>query len=52
MVLLVTLFVVRVEVDTFDSVLPVGVTVVKDVDCGSAGEDTFVVDASWLLSES
>ena len=49
---MVTSFVKRVEVDTFDSVVPVGVTVVKDVDCGSAGEDTFVEDVSWLLSKS
>ena len=36
----------------FVSVVPVGPTVVKNVDCGSAGEDVLVVDLSWLLTES
>ena len=52
LVLLVTSFVVSVEVDTIDSVVPVGVAIVRDVDCVSVGEDTIVVDDSCLVGES
>ena len=49
LVVLLSSFVVSVAVDTTDSVVPVGVTVVTDVDCGSVGEDIFVVEDSWLV---
>ena len=52
MVVLVTSFVVRVEVDTIDSLVPVGVTVVIDEDCGSMGEEIIVVDDSLLVGGS
>ena len=47
-----TSLVVRVEVDTIDSVVPVGVTVVIDEDCGSVGEEIIVVDDSLLVGGS
>ena len=43
---------VSVEVDNIDSVVPVGATIVTDVDCGSVGEDIFVVENSWLVGGS
>ena len=43
---------VRIEVDTIDSVVPVGVAIVTDVDCGSVVEDIVVVDDSCLVGES
>ena len=52
LVVLITSFVMRVEVDTFDSVVSVGVPTVKDVDCDSVAEDFIVVDDSWLLGGS
>ena len=52
LVVLVTSFVVSVEVDTIDSVVSVGVATVTDVDCGSVGEYIFVVDDNWLLGGS
>ena len=52
LVVLLSSFVVSVAVDTTDSVVPVGVTIVTDVDCGSVGEDIFVVDDSWLVGGS
>ena len=52
MVDLITSFVVSVEVDNIDSVVPVGVTIVTDVDCGSVGEDIFVAEDSWLVGGS
>ena len=48
-VVLVTSFVVRVEVDIIDSVVPMGVIIVTDVDSGSVVEDIIVVDDSCLL---
>ena len=45
-------FVVSVEVDADDSVVPVGVVVVTNVDCGSVGEDIIVVDDSWMVGGS
>ena len=43
---------VSVEVDNIDSVVLVGVAIVTDVECGSVGEDIFVVDDSWLVGGS
>ena len=48
-VVLVTSFVVSVEGGTVDSIVPVGVTVVTGVDCGSMVEDIIVVDGPWLV---
>ena len=44
--------VVSVEVDADNSVVSVGVTVKRDVDCVSVGEDIIVVDDSWLVGGS
>ena len=52
LVALVISFVVSLEVDSIDSVVPVGVAIVTDVDCGSVVEDIFVVDVSWLVGGS
>ena len=48
LVVLVSPFVVGVEVDTVDSIFPVGVTVGIDVVCCTVEED-IVVDVSWLF---
>ena len=47
----VTSFVVIVEVDAVDSVVPVGGGVVTDVDCSSVGEYS-IVDDSWIVCVS
>ena len=52
LVALVISFVVSVEVDSIDSVVPVGVAIVTDVAWGSVVEDIFVVDDSWLVGDS
>ena len=49
LVALVISFVVSLEVDSIDSVVPVGVAIVTGVDGGSVVEDIIVVDDFWLL---
>ena len=51
-VVFLTPLVVSVEVDSIDSVVPVGVAIVTDVAWGSVVEDIFVVDDSWLVGDS
>ena len=50
LIVAVTPIVVSTEDDADDSDVPVGITVVTDVDCGSVVENIIVVDDSWLVS--